>query len=211
MQNTCFSSQDSLLLLLLLLFVALKPCCAFYRCLGTLFVLFLCSWQSFANRWMGRSPFRRHQLFKRTRSMSETAGTFGEDTPELEAGRSSPGWHGVAVAPNCGEWYVCHACLQHFLIMTKGYEENWCKLATRCLEARHELVLRYWVITANVGWTSVGWRQKPGYCKKHACRSFYGHNGFRPGSSVASPVYTKCTDRRKDYSYILYRRVIRHC
>ena len=31
-----------------------------------------------------------------------------------------------------------------------------------------------------------------GLCKKkkHACRSFYGHSGFRPGSSMASPVYT---------------------
>ena len=35
---------------------------------------------------------------------------------------------------------------------------------------------------------SVGWRQKSDQCNRHASGSFSGHSGFRPGSSVASPM-----------------------
>ena len=39
--------------------------------------------------------------------------------------------------------------------------------------------------------------------KKHACRSCYGHSGFRPGSSVASPVYTNVqTEVKTTHIYI---------
>ena len=43
----------------------------------------------------------------------------------------------------------------------------------------------------------VGRRQKSNQCNKHSCSSFSGHSGFRPGSSVASPVYTNGVNRSK--------------